>query len=235
MKMPGYGIKPPGANRKGNSQLIGYTQQIPRAGAAPQRCGSFACHGKRCHLDVVRGQSYNGEAMKETLSDIKNRRSCRKYLPDMVKTEELQAVLEAATYAPTGHGSQSPLMVVVQKPELVAKLSELNARAMGAKIDPFYGAGTLVIVFQDRSNQCGLQDASSVMVTLLNAAHAVGLGSCWINRAKEMMEYPEGQELLREWGIAEKYEGVAVCVLGYAAEGGEREAKPRRPDYIKYV
>lgn len=173
--------------------------------------------------------------MKETLLDIKTRRSCRKYTADEVKPEELQAVLEAATYAPTGHGSQSPLMVVVQNPEQVAKLSELNARVMDAKIDPFYGAKTLVIVMADRNCHTGMQDACSVMVTLLNAAHAIGLASCWINRAKEMLELPEGKEITKEWGIPEHYEGLAVCILGYAAEGGEHEPKPRRDDYIKYV
>lgn len=173
--------------------------------------------------------------MKETLLDIKTRRSCRKYTAEMIKPEELQTVLEAATYAPTGHGSQSPLMVVVQKPELVAKLSELNARVMGAKIDPFYGAKTLVIVMADRNSRTGIQDACSVMVTLLNAAHAVGLASCWINRAKEMLEFPEGKTLVKEWGIPDHYEGLAVCILGYPAEGGEHEPKPRREDYIKFV
>lgn len=173
--------------------------------------------------------------MKETLLDITTRRSCRKYTAEMVKSEELQAVLEAATYAPTGHGSQSPLMIVVQKPEQVAKLSELNAQVMGAKIDPFYGAKTLVIVMADRESHTGIQDACSVMVTLLNAAHAAGLASCWINRAKEMLELPEGEQLTKQWGIPERYEGLAVCILGYAAEGGEHEPKPRRADYIRYV
>ena len=173
--------------------------------------------------------------MKDTLEDLKSRRSCRKYEPRQISKDELDAVLEAAQYAPTGHGQQTPQMVVVQDPELIRKLSRLNAEVMGTTRDPFYGAPTLVIVFADASSRTGTQDACSVMVTLLNAAHAVGLGSCWINRAKEMFELPEGFELLQKWGIKDNYEGLAICILGYEAEGGVMPAKPRREGYVMYV
>ncbi len=174
--------------------------------------------------------------MKETLSDIKTRRSCRKYLPEQVKPEELDAVLEAATWAPTGHGLQSPRMVVVQNAETMKTLSALNGAVMGAKHDPLYGAPTAVVVFADSSNSNGIADASNVMNTLLLAAHAVGLASCWINRGKEMFELPGGPELLAKWGIAAPYEGFAITILGYAAEGGTvATPKPRKADYILKV
>ncbi len=173
--------------------------------------------------------------MKETLIDIKTRRSCRKYLPKQILDEELDAVLEAATYAPTGHGQQSPRMVVVQDPELVKKLSALNAEIMGAKHDPLYGAPTLVIVFSDVTAHTAIIDAATVTTTLLNAAHAVGLGSCWINRAKQMFELPEGLELQKKWGIPENYEGFSICLLGYEAEGGTAPARPRKADYVLKV
>lgn len=173
--------------------------------------------------------------MKETLIDLKNRRSCRKYLPQQITAEELDAVLEAGTYAPTGRGMQSPCMVVVQNNELIAKLSQMNASIMGTAGDPFYGAPTAVIVFEDTTAHTGLQDATLVMGNLMNAAHAVGLGSCWINRAAEMFEMPEGREMLASWGIADRYRGLAVCILGYPAEGGEAHAKPRKADYIVRV
>ncbi len=174
--------------------------------------------------------------MKETLSDIKTRRSCRKYLPEQVKPEELDAVLEAATYAPTGHGLQSPLMVVVQDAALMKTLSALNGEVMGAKHDPFYGAPTAVIVFADATNANGRADAANVMNTLLLAAHAVGLASCWINRGKEMFDMPEGFEIQKQWGIADNYEGFAIAILGYEAEGGTLATpKPRKADYILKV
>ena len=170
--------------------------------------------------------------MKETLIDLKERRSCRKYTAEQVANEQLDAVLEAATYAPTGHGQQSPLMVVVQNPEILATLSRLNAQSMGTTRDPFYGAPTAVVVFQDTTNTTGHEDACMVMANLLNAAHAVGLGSCWINRGRQMFELPEGAALKKEWGIADHMAGLAICILGYEAEGGTVAAKPRKTDYI---
>ena len=172
--------------------------------------------------------------MQETLIDLKSRRSCRKYTQQQVCEEQLNAVLEAATYAPTGHGSQSPLMVVVQEPTLLARLSALNAQVMGTTRDPFYGAPTAVVVFEDTSCGTGHEDACMVMANLLNAAHAVGLGSCWINRGRQMFELPEGAEIKASWGITENMAGLAVCILGYPAEGGILDPKPRKADYIIY-
>ena len=170
--------------------------------------------------------------MKETLIDLKERRSCRKYKAEQISEDELNAVLEAATYAPTGHGQQSPVMVVVREPAMVARLAKLNAQIMNTTRDPVYGAPTAVVVFEDTSNSTGLEDACMVMANLLNAAHAVGLGSCWINRGRQMFELPEGAEIKTAWGIGDNMAGLAVCILGYAAEGGILAPKPRKEGYI---
>lgn len=170
--------------------------------------------------------------MQETLIDLKTRRSCRKYTEQQVADDLLEAVLEAATYAPTGHGQQSPVMVVVQDAALLSKLSALNAQVMGTNRDPFYGAPTAVVVFEDTSNSTGHEDACMVMANLLNAAHAVGLGSCWINRGRQMFELPGGPEIKAAWGLGDHMAGLAICILGYEAEGGTVAPKPRKNDYI---
>ena len=174
--------------------------------------------------------------MRETLQDIKERRSCRKYTAQAVEDEKLEAVLEAGTYAATGHGTQSPRMVVVRDAALLKRLGKLNAQVWGKEMDPFYGAPVAVFVMADKEAPTGIQDACLVMGNLMLAAHAVGLGSCWINRGKEMFELPEGAEILSNWGIdGTHYEGLGICILGYAAEGGESPAKPRKNDYILFV
>ena len=170
--------------------------------------------------------------MKETLIDLKERRSCRKYLPQQIKEEELNAILAAGTYAPTGMGAQSPVIVVVQKPELIEKISKMNAKVMGQDIDPFYGAPTVLIVLADTQRPTYLYDGALVMGNLMNAAQAVGVDSCYIFRAKEVFASEEGKALLKEWGIPEHYEGIGNCILGYRAEGGVKEAAPRKVDYI---
>ena len=174
--------------------------------------------------------------MKETLQDIRTRRSCRKYTDEAVEEEQLRRVLEAGTYAATGHGTQSPRMVVVQDARQLSHLADLNAQVWGKPVDPFYGAPVAVFVLADKQAPTGLQDACLVMGNLRLAAHAEGLGSCWINRAKEMFEMEEGKAALAEWGIdAKRYEGLGICILGHAAPGGEGHAAPRKEDYVLYV
>ncbi len=170
--------------------------------------------------------------MQETLTDIRTRRSCRKYLAEQITDAQLDAILEAATWTPTGRGKQSPQMVVVQDADTLKELSRLNAQIMGTDSDPMYGAPTAVVVFTDSTNENGILDASLLMGTLMLAAHAVGVASCWINRGKGMFELPEGKELMQKWGVDAKYEGLAICILGYAAEGGISPVKPRRDDYV---
>ena len=172
--------------------------------------------------------------MKETLIDLKERRSCRRYETRQVERETLEAVLEAGTYAPTGHGTQSPVMVVVQDPQLMARLSKINGEIMGTGRDPFYGAPTAVIVFADTEYKTARQDACMVMGNLVNAAHAAGLGSCWINRAREMFEREDLADLRGKWGLKDTLEDMGICILGYAAERGCRPAAPRKEGYIIY-
>lgn len=171
--------------------------------------------------------------MKETIQDLIERRSCRKYLPEQIPNEVLNTVLKAGTYAPNGLGKQSSVIVVVQDPETLKTISALNGKAAKNPMpNPFYGAPTLLIVFADRTVPTYQYDGALVMGNLLNAAHAVGLGSCYIFRAKQVFETPEGKELMKKWGLSDDYEGVGNCILGYAAEDGVKPASPRKENYI---
>lgn len=170
--------------------------------------------------------------MKETLQDIKTRRSCRKFQSRQITDEELNAILEAGTWAATGRGCQSPIMVVVQDRATIDKLSKMNAAILGVNSDPFYGAPTVVIVLADRARPTFREDGTLVLGNLMLAAHAVGVSSCWIHRAREVFESEEGQAMLRSWGIKGDYVGIGHCVLGYAAENGEAPAAPRKDNYI---
>lgn len=174
--------------------------------------------------------------MESTLKDLKERRSIRAYKPEQIKEEELQKILEAGTYAPTGMGMQSPRIVVVQDKETRDYLSKLNARVIGdEESDPFYGAPTVLVVLASKECPTCVEDGSLVMGNLMNAAYAVGVGSCWIHRAREVFDSEEGKALLKKWGIEGDYIGVGNCILGYPADGELPEAKPRKDDYIVYV
>lgn len=172
--------------------------------------------------------------MQETLKVLKERRSCRSYKAEQIKEEELNTILKAGTYAPTGMGAQSPIMIVVQDQETIQELSKMNAAVIGKPdMDPFYGAPTVIIVLADKNRPTYIYDGSLVMGNLMNAAEAIGLGSCWIHRAKEVFESEEGQELLKKWGIEGDYAGIGHCILGYPQEVAE--AKPRKDNYIYRV
>ena len=170
----------------------------------------------------------------EVLNAIKTRRSIRKYKAEQITDEQLDAILEAGTYAATGMGKQSPVIVVVQKPELIAKLSKMNAAVMGTTSDPFYGAPTVLIVLADPERGTYVEDGSLVMGNLMLAAHTEGIGSCWIHRAKEEFESEEGKQILSDLGVTGEYEGIGHCVLGYPDEE-TAEAKPRKDDYVFWV
>ncbi len=170
----------------------------------------------------------------ETLEVLKTRRAIRAYQDSIPDRALLDKVIEAGTYAPTGKGLQSPIIVAVTDKETRDYLSRLNARVMGAQDDPFYGAPVVLVVLADRNIGTYLYDGSLVMGNLMNAAHAVGLGSCWIHRAKEVFDSEEGKALLKEWGIEGDYEGIGNCIIGYPAREAP-QPKPRKADYVYYI
>ncbi len=162
--------------------------------------------------------------------DLLTRRSVRKYSDRPVEDEKLDKVLTAGLYAPTGMNNQLPVLVAVRDKATRDELSRMNAAVMGTSGDPFYGAPCVIVVLSDPERMTWVEDGSLVLGNLMNAAHSLGLGSCWIHRAKECFDTPEGKALLRAWGVPENYRGVGNCILGYAAE--EPEAKPRKSGRI---
>lgn len=172
--------------------------------------------------------------MSDVLETIKSRRSIRKYKSDMVPQDKLEKIIEAGTYAATGMGKQSPIIVAVTNKELRDKLSAMNAKIMGTNTDPFYGAPVVLIVLADKSRPTYLYDGSLVMGNLMLAAHNEGIGSCWIHRAKEEFESEEGKEILRSLGIEGEYEGIGHCALGYT-EGEYPECLKRKDNWVYYI
>ncbi len=169
--------------------------------------------------------------MAETLEVLKTRRSCRAYKPELIEEEKLNAIIEAGTYAATGMGKQSPIIIAVTDPEVRNKLSRLNAAVMNANMDPFYGAPELLVVLANKDIGTYLYDGSLVMGNLMNAAADLGVASCWIHRAKEEFESEEGKAILKKLGIEGDYEGIGNLILGYAA-GPEAQPAPRKADYV---
>ena len=167
----------------------------------------------------------------EIIKSMIERRSIRSYKSDAVPEELIDEILTAGTYAPTGRNKQAPIIIAVTDKTLRDRISRINAAVMGSESDPFYGAPAVLIVLADKSIPTYVYDGSLVMGNLLNAAHAVGLGACWIHRAKETFESDEGKAILRELGIEGDYEGIGNCILGYI-DGGIPDTRPRKDGYI---
>ncbi|MDO5860464.1 nitroreductase [Methanobrevibacter sp.] len=176
--------------------------------------------------------------MNQTIHDLKTRRSIRKFKDEQISDDDLKIILETGTYAPTGRGAQSPKIVVIQDEEKIKELSAWNRSFFPVEVpedlDPFYGAKTLLIVLADSEMPTWIEDGASVLTVLVNAAHAVGVGSCWIHRARDEFSSQKGKELLKEWGIPERYEGVGHVVLGYPDMEAPKPL-PRKEDYIHFV
>ena len=169
------------------------------------------------------------------MENLLTRRSVRQYTAEVPPMEVIEEICKAGTYAPTGMNRQSPIIIAVTNKELRDSLSRMNARVMGNdSIDPFYGAPVVLVVLADKNVHTYLEDGSLVMGNLMNAAHAKGLGSCWIHRAREVFETEEGKQILKDLGIEGDYVGIGNCILGYT-DGEYPEAKPRKENWVYWV
>ena len=173
--------------------------------------------------------------MQTAMEAMLARRSCRAYTDEPVDRAMLDEILKAGTYAASGKGQQPAIILAVTNRAVRDELSRLNAEILGRpRTDPFYGAPVVLVVLADRSYPNYLYDGTLVMGNLMLAAHAEGLGSCWIHRAREAFDRPEGKALLQRLGITGDYEGIGHCVLGHRAAPDKAPA-PRKADYIHYV
>ena len=166
--------------------------------------------------------------MNDIIKAMLDRRSCRSYKKEQIKEEELSQILQAGTYAASGMNTQNTVIVAITNREIRDRLSRANAAVMGAERDPFYGAPVVLVVLAEKSRRTHVHDGSLVMGNLMLAAHALGVGSCWIHRAQETFDQPEWKEFLASLGLEGDYEGIGNCILGYT--DGEEPAAPARRD-----
>ncbi len=172
--------------------------------------------------------------MNETIRTLLERRSIRKFKPEQIREDELNVILEAGMYAPSGANQQSALFVVVQDKEILKKLSAMNAAVLGKDIDPYYRAPTVILAFADRSKVTPVEDASLALGNMFNAAASLGVGSCWVHRTRQMFETEGGKDLLRKWGVTGDHIGVGSCILGYP-DCEHPKAAPRKDNFVIWV
>ena len=177
----------------------------------------------------------------EAIQALKNRMSCRFFTDEQIKADELQTIIECGLNAPSASNKQIAKIIAIQDKDTIAELSALNSKAAGRNIDEFYGAKTVCLIVVPKSNENeeeayllnSVKDASLVIGAMQTAAYAIGIGSCWINRCKEMLDFKRGQDILIELGL-EDYEGVGCCILGYPSnELKTKKIKENRVFYYR--
>lgn len=195
-------------------------------------------------ISINNKKLYGDNTMESTIDDLMTRRSVREFSDKQISKEVLDKILTAGTYAPTGMDCQSPKIIVTQNKDTIKKFSDWNKSFFPPQIanmdnfedmDPFYGAQTLVIVLADSSKPTYREDGNLVIGNILNAAHALGVGGCYIYRAKEEFDSPQAKELLKVWDLPESYVGIGHVILGYPADDFEPKDNPKKDDYILYI
>lgn len=173
--------------------------------------------------------------MNHTIQTIINRTSTKSYKPDPIPQEILDEIIKAGTYAATGRNKQSPIILAITNRQVRDELARLNAKLLGMdeNTDPFYNAPTVLVVLAKKDVNTRVYDGSLVMGNLMLAASSLGIGSCWVHRAKEEFELPEGKRILQSLGITDEYEGVGHCILGYPQTTSK--VKPRKDNWVFYI
>lgn len=174
--------------------------------------------------------------MNDVIRAMEERRSIRRFKPDMPEKKDIDQILDAGLYAASGMGRQSVITIAITNREQRDKLSEANRKIGGWQegFDPFYGAPVILVVLADRNASTYKYDGSLVMGNLMLAAHALGLGSIWIHRAKEEFELPEYKEILKGLGIEGDWEGIGHCAVGYIDGQAPAPAK-RKNGRVFYI
>ena len=171
--------------------------------------------------------------MSEVLEKMQTRRSIRRFKSDMLPKDVIEKIVEAGTFAASGMNLQTPVILAVTNKEIRDKMSKANAQVMGTENDPFYGAPVVLVVLAEKKGTY-VYDGSLVMGNLMLAAHELGIGSCWIHRAKEVFEQEEWKQWLKSLGLEGEYEGIGNCVLGYV-DGEYPGVLPRKEERVYFV
>lgn len=190
------------------------------------------------------------ETMNQVIETIKDRRSIRRYLPEQIKEEELNTILEAGIYAPSGHNDQPWYFTVIQSKEVIedlnvktkllmekAKTDWIVKMAQNEKYHVFYNAPTVVIVSGKKNNNkelpyCPMADCSAAAQNILLAAKSIGVASCWVGLTSFIFEE---QEEVKKLNIPEEYEPLFAITLGYSAVTKDLKAFERKNNAINYI
>ena len=150
-----------------------------------------------------------------TLEAISTRASTKGYTDTMPSEDDINVIINAGLRAASGRNLQAPIIVAVTNKEIRDKLAMANASVMGVSSDPFYNAPAVLVVLARKEAHTYVYDGSLALGNMMLAAHELGLGSCWVHRAREVFEMPEWKAWLKSIGISDEVEGIGNLIVGY--------------------
>lgn len=172
--------------------------------------------------------------MSEVLQNILTRRSVRDFKAEQIKDEELDLILQAGIYAPSGMNKQSWQFTVVQNKEKVELLAKVTRETLGRDAGyNFYGPPTLIMLSNDKDNTNGLADCACALENVFLMANSLGIGSCWINQLKTICDEKEVREVLTSFGVPENHIVWGMASIGYPAS--KPKVHERKDGVIKFV
>ena len=189
----------------------------------------------------------------EVIKCILERRSTRRFTDQQISPEQLDTVLEAAIWAPSGGNNQTWLFTAIQKADVLQQLSVIvreafrvwepdddyaskhltKERAQKDDYHFFFKAPTLIIASNRPNYQNAMADCSLAMENIFLAAHSLGLGSCYINQLFWLRNEPPIRDFLAEHGVPKENVICSSAALGHIAE--KSAAPARKPGTINIV
>jgi len=189
----------------------------------------------------------------EILTCIHERRSTRRFTDQQVSTEQLEAILDAAIWAPSGGNNQSWLFTVIRKKDVLLHLNGLvregfqhwipdddypgklriKEQSQKETYNFYYQAPTLIIASNRPNYENAMADCSLAMENIFLAAHSLELGSCYINQLYWLRDDPDVRAYLFELGIPMEYTICSAAAIGY--KGAESPAPIRKEKTINII
>ena len=160
---------------------------------------------------------------------IKTRRSIRAFTDKPIEKGDLEAIAEAAIYAPSAMNRQTWQFTVVSKKEDIKRLAEAVRKALDRDFYNMYDPAALIICSNSKDNPFGIDDCACAMENIFLAAHSLGIGYVWINQVRRADSDPEVRKVLSSLQVPENHKIHGTAALGYSAgEGAIRKTEKIR-------
>lgn len=167
--------------------------------------------------------------MNQVMEALLNRRSIRAFEEKPIPREEIEQIVEAGRYAPSGMGRQTWKFTVVVNREKIQKLAAAIEKVLERENYNMYAPEVLIIPSNEKTSKFGKEDNACALENIFLAAYSFGIGSVWINQLQDICDDPQIRAILDEFEIPSDHVVYGMAALGYPA------MDPKQPNKIGKV